>query len=248
MSLIVNALRHPILISHLTGANNYSYIHFRNGEQLMISKSLRFLEKKLPYFIRVHKTALINPDCLKEIISPPHAKTSGSVVLEDGKTIPVSRRQWSVLTQKIQPNEKVVQPERSIALISSDTTKALLMRQLIADHWPQTLLHVIENGSMLPHLLLSLTEADRPALILIDLRQATPSRLNLLQELKETPQLQWVPVVLLVSPGANLNVTGSGYALQANSAVVVSDNNSQFVAIMEHICHYWLTMAALPRV
>lgn len=248
MSLIVNALRHPILISYLSGANNYSFIHFRNGEQLMISKSLRFLEKKLPYFIRVHKTALINPDCLKEVHTPPHAKTSGAVVLEGGTTLPVSRRQWGVLTQKIQTSETVVQPERSIALISGDTTKALLLRQLIADHWSQTLLHVIENGAMLPHLLLSLTEAERPALILIDVRQATASRLSLLQELKETPQLQWVPVVLLVSPGANLNATGPGYALQANSAVVISDDNNQFVNIMGHICQYWLTMAALPKV
>ena len=101
---------------------------------------------------------------------------------------------------------------------------------------------------MLPHLLLSLTEADRPALILIDLRQATPSRLNLLKELKETPQLQWVQGVLLVSAGVNLNATGPGYSLQANSAVVISDDNNQFVAIMEQICQYWLTMAALPKV
>lgn len=248
MSLIINALRHPVLISYLSGANNYSFVHFRNGEQLMISKSLSYLEKQLSYFIRIHKTALINPDCVKELLPPPHTKTSGGVILEGGTILPVSRRQWPLLLKEVQLEKGVERPERSIALISGDSTKSLLLGQLIADQWPQTLLHVVENGSALPQLLLSLTEADRPALILLDLRQATPSRLGVLRELKENPQLRWLPVVVLVASNLNTNAIGPGYALQANSAVVVPDDNTQFLVIMEHICRYWLTMAALPTV
>lgn len=246
MGLIINALRHPVLISYLSGANNYSVLHFRNGEQLMISKSLRYLEKQLPDFIRIHKTTLVNPVCVKKIQNQPHPKTSGAVILEDGKVLPVSRRQWTVLVDSMWTDTvPAIEPERSIAFISSDVTKSLLLRQLFDDHWPLTLLHVVENGAFLSQLLL-LDEKDRPALLLLDLRQATPSRLALLTELKETPRLRRLPVVILIGTGNG--TFRSNQALQANSIVLVPDDNSQFIKIMEQVCHYWLTMASLPPI
>ncbi|MEZ0486597.1 response regulator transcription factor [Fibrella aquatica] len=244
MGLIINALRHPVLISHLSGANNYSFIHFRTGEQLLISKSLRFLEKQLPYFIRIHKTLLVNPNCVIKIQMQQHTRSSGAVVLEDGTILPVSRRQWPVLVQSVGIDDlPVADPDQFVAFVSSDVTKGLLLRQLINDHWPQTMLHTVDNGSALSQLMV-LAETDRPALLLIDLRQATPARLTLLRELKETPRLRRLPVVLLIAP--NAGVTKSGYALQANSVVVVPDDNSEFVEILEKVCRYWLTMASLP--
>ena len=248
MSLIINTLRHPVLIAYLSGANNYSFIHFRNGGQMMVSKSLRHLEERLTYFVRIHKTTLVNPDCVKELLPPPHAKTSGGVVLEGGTVLPVSRRKWPVLLKEVRLTDTVAPPERSIVLLSADADKTLLLRQLIADQWPQTVLHVVENGSALPHLLLSLTEADRPAIILLDLRQATPSRLNLLSELKADGPLRRVPVIVLLRPDANANAAGLSYNRQANSAVIVPNDNSEFVRVMNHVCRYWLTMTALPAV
>ncbi|RZM23586.1 MAG: LytTR family transcriptional regulator [Pedobacter sp.] len=244
MGLIINTLKHPVLISYLSGANNYSFVHFRTGEQLLISKSLRFLEKQLPDFIRIHKTLLINPECVKKLQHHPHLKTSGAVVLEDDTILPVSRRQWPILVQSVWANDVPnVEPERSVAFISNDFTKSLLLRQLINNHWPLTLLHVIENGAFLSQLLV-MAETERPVLLLIDLRQALPSRLTLLRELKETPRLRRLPVVLLISP--NTGFTRSGYALHANSVVIMPNDNGEFVNMMEQVCSYWLTMASLP--
>ena len=248
MGLIINALRHPVLIAYLSGANNYSFVHFRTGEQLLVSKSLRFLEKQLPNFIRIHKTLLINPACVKKLQNQSHSKTSGAVILEDNTVLPVSRRQWPILIKAVgvdYDQAPVVVPKHSIAFISSDVTKSLLLRQIINDNWPLTLLHVTENGAFLSQLL-AIAETDRPALILIDLRQSTPSRLTLLRDLKETPRLRRLPVVLLIAPGNG--VVKSGYALHANSVVVTPDDNNEFVDVMERVCRYWLTMASLPAI
>ncbi|WP_375447782.1 LytTR family transcriptional regulator DNA-binding domain-containing protein [uncultured Fibrella sp.] len=248
MGLIINALRHPVLISYLSGANNYSFVHFRTGEQLLVSKSLRFLEKQLPDFIRIHKTLLINPVCVKKLQNQPHSKTSGAVILEDDTVLSVSRRQWPILVETVETEYNQMHslaPDRSVAFITADLTKGLLLRQVINDNWPLTLLHVAENGAFLSQLLV-LAEADRPALVLIDLRQATPGRLALLRELKATPRLRRLPVVLLIAPGTG--VTKSGYSLHANSVVVIPEDNNEFVDVIEQVCRYWLTMASLPTI
>lgn len=246
MGLITNALQHPVLISHLSGANNYSFVHFRTGEQLLVSKSLRFLERQLPSFIRIHKTLLVNPTCVVKLQTQVHSKGSGAVVLEDGTVLPVSRRQWPVLVHSVEADDSAaVEPERSIAFVSSDTTKSLLLRQIIEDNWPLTLVHVLDNSAFLSQLL-ALAQIERPGLLLIDLRQSTLSRLALLQELKGNPRLRRLPVVLLVGPRAE--GTRSGYALQANSVITIPEDNSQFVDIMEQVCRYWLTMASLPSI
>lgn len=248
MGLIINALRHPVLISYLSGANNYSFVHFRTGEQLLVSKSLRFLEKQLPHFIRIHKTLLINPACVKKLQNQPHSKTSGAVVLEDDTVLPVSRRQWPILLETVETaydQEAISPPERSIVFISSDVTKSLLLKQLINDHWPMTLLHVADNGAFLSQLP-ALAEGDRPALVLIDLRQATPSRLALLRDLKGTSGLRRLPVVVLIAPGTG--ATKSGYALHANSVIMIPDSNNEFVEVMEQVCRYWLAMSSLPTI
>lgn len=244
MGLITNALQHPVLISHLSGSNNYSFVHFRTGEQLLVSKSLRFLQKQLPSFIRIHKTSLVNPTCVVKLQSQVHTKTSGAVILEDGTILPVSRRQWPVLIHSIDADESVMtEPERSIAFVSGDATKGLLLRQLVSHQWPSTLVHVLDGSTFLSHLM-TLAEAIPPALVLIDLRQATPSRLELLRDIKADPRLRRLPVVLLVAP--NTDVTRSGYALQANSVLLIQDDNSKFVKTMEQVCRYWLTMVSLP--
>ncbi|MEZ0542964.1 response regulator transcription factor [Fibrella arboris] len=245
MGLIINALKHPILISYLSGANNYSFVHFRTGEQLLVSKSLSFLEKQLPDFIRIHKTLLLNPDCILKLQNQGSSKTGGAVLLEDGTVLTVSRRQWPLLLNTIGVgiDQHLLEPERSIAFVTNDVTKSLLLRQLINAQWPMTLLHVTDNGSLLSQLLV-MTGVNRPELLLFDLRQATPNRIALIQELKETPRLRRLPIVLLIAP--NTGLTRSGYALKANSIVVIPEDNSEFLSIMEEVCRYWLTMASLP--
>lgn len=252
MSLIENALRFPVLIAYVSGANNYSYIHFRDGRQLLISKSLSLLETKLPQFCRVHKTVLVNPLCISELRPPAHSKTPGSVLLENGEVVPVSRRRWPDFIQQFQ---KVTDEADAVALsrqgplsilfVSDDLTRQLLLEQLIADRWPDVEVTIMHKGGAVPDLLMTQAEADRPALILLDVGSYAASQLALLQRLKESSELRRLPVVLLLTTGAGTAETA--YELRANSVLTVSSDKNRFVDAMQQVCQYWLSLAALPQ-
>ena len=52
MSVIKPALQHPERIAYFAGANNYCWIHFRDGEKKLLAKPISYLESQLPDFIR----------------------------------------------------------------------------------------------------------------------------------------------------------------------------------------------------
>lgn len=87
----------PDLILYIEGDNNYSIFHFKNGSKLVISKTLSYIENlvKTYSFLRVHKSYIIN---VKYIVR--YFKRSGAtVVLENGKEIPVSRTRKDALNE-----------------------------------------------------------------------------------------------------------------------------------------------------
>ena len=97
MASIPKLLRDITPITHLTGCNNYSWLHYRDGQKGLITKSLSLCEKWLPGFIRVHKTALVNPTFVKQIEVPAIKKQSGSIVLNESLVVPYSRRRKATL-------------------------------------------------------------------------------------------------------------------------------------------------------
>ena len=102
MSVIKPTLQHPELISYFLGANNYCWLHFRNGEKKLLAKPISHLEQSLPSFVRIHKTVLINPAYVTSLHEPPHKKKSGKVCLDTGEEFPVSRRRWPVVAEALQ--------------------------------------------------------------------------------------------------------------------------------------------------
>lgn len=75
-------------IVHLKADNNYTKVFLSDGKQLMISKTLKDFESALNgnYFVRVHRSNIINLAYLKEFLN------NGNLVLSDGATINISRR------------------------------------------------------------------------------------------------------------------------------------------------------------
>ncbi len=87
----------PDDIIYIEGDNNYSNIHMLNGQKLVISKTLAYVEPKLANysFLRIHKSHIIN---LKYIAK--YVKNDGSYVeLENGKKLSVSRIKRTVLNE-----------------------------------------------------------------------------------------------------------------------------------------------------
>lgn len=70
--------------------SNYTYVVLNSDKKILISKSLKFLEQKLPaeFFCRVHQSFLVNLNHIDRYVRGK----SGHLVLDNGRTIPVARR------------------------------------------------------------------------------------------------------------------------------------------------------------
>ncbi len=70
--------------------NNYTTFYFKNGNKLMVTKTLKYFADLLKesHFLRVHQSHLLNTKYIKEYIK----SDGGYLVLKDGNTVPVSVR------------------------------------------------------------------------------------------------------------------------------------------------------------
>lgn len=87
-------------IMYCQSSSNYTEIFLDNGKSLMISKTLKMISAILePYFfIRIHKSFLINPDYLTQ-----YSRTDGGfVVMNNGKSIPVSKDKREMISSLFQ--------------------------------------------------------------------------------------------------------------------------------------------------
>lgn len=260
---ISEAIRQPALLTYLTGANNYTWVQFTSGKRVLLSKSLTYFAGQLPHFIRIHKTALINPDFITEIQAPPRPKMAGSVQMQDGTVLPVGRRRWievaKQLQQRLDPTATDSLPTtqsetqthqgpstntRTVIAVATDATQVLI-QQIITAFEPQFALQEMTAGAALSEWLL-LNDPDMwPALIILDARTNSTDRFITLQTLKRHDRLRTIPVIWLAAPGDDVN---RAYTLNANSVVVVRNDPTQFIAAVKSLCRYWLTIVRLPAV
>ena len=270
MSVIKPALQHPELIAYFSGANNYCWLFFRNGEKKLLAKPISYLESKLPSFIRVHKTVLINPTYIKSLHEPPRRKMAGTVCLDNGEVFPVSRRRWPQVVESLQSHQTTAtiathetgqeQPVNgavsahatelndtltlSILLYTDDSQHASLSEQLIKKRWSACHFSSVQQSAFLPDLLGPLSPEEHPALIILDARTATLERMRTLQRLKQDKNLSHIPVVLLVLP-MDRSVS-SGYEKQANSVISMPIGYPLFTQTIERICQFWMNTVTLP--
>jgi len=89
-------------------------------------------------------------------------------------------------------------------------------------------------------------DAPRPDLILLDLNLPRKDGREVLEELKEDPQLKQIPVVVLTTSRAEQDVLRS-YALHANCYITKPVDFTQFMEVVKSIEHFWLAVVTLPR-
>ncbi|SFC88095.1 response regulator transcription factor [Spirosoma endophyticum] len=266
MSVIKPALQHPERIAYFAGANNYCWIHFRDGEKKLLAKPISYLESQLPDFIRVHKTVLLNPAYVKSLDHPPRNKMAGKVHLDSGEVFPVSRRRWPQVIKSFSclpdntfaeetdyslyapDSPQAVQPSDllafSIFFITDEKEKALMTKEIIREKWSACQVYTNQQSTHLPELLKTLPEQEYPTLILMDARTKTMERLYTLRHLKEDSHLSRIPVILLVSPTDQLII--DGYQHQANSVISMPTEYRFFKQMIERICQFWLHIVTLP--
>ncbi len=112
MPYLPKSLRNSVSMTHLTGAGNYSWLHYSDGRKEVFSGTLSFYEQSLPEFIRIHKTALINPRFISGFELPDNKK-NGFVVLKGGIVLPISRRRTLAVESISLHNFSVLEPGKT---------------------------------------------------------------------------------------------------------------------------------------
>jgi CheY-like chemotaxis protein len=264
MSAIKAALHYPSLITHVVGANNYSWVYFQQGHKKLLSKPLSFYQLELPGFIRPHKTVLINPVYVKSLHRPAHPKMAGAIRLESGQSFPVSRRRWSQVVEALSNRVSVVDPVGaqppylpripqapqapglSLLLVTDNEDTAWVMAQHVDERMATYSFASRPQSHDLPDRWGMAPEAELPAVLLLDARTQTQERMHTLHRLKQHPSLCWLPILLLVLGDDQLVL--AGYEHQANSVISLQPGVLSIVPVLGRICRYWLTLAALPPV
>ena len=88
-------------------------------------------------------------------------------------------------------------------------------------------------------------DAVRPDLILLDLNLPRKDGREVLAEVKADPDLMRIPVVVLTTSRAEMDVVKT-YNLHANCYVVKPVDFEQFIHVIQSIENFWLTAVTLP--
>jgi len=89
------------------------------------------------------------------------------------------------------------------------------------------------------------SNATRPDLILLDLNLPRKDGREVLAEIKADPDLMRIPVVVLTTSRAELDIVKS-YNLHANCYVVKPVDLDQFIDVIKSIDNFWLCAVTLP--
>jgi CheY-like chemotaxis protein len=85
----------------------------------------------------------------------------------------------------------------------------------------------------------------RPDLILLDLNLPKKDGREVLQEIKGSPTLKSIPVVILTTSASNVDILRS-YMLHANCYITKPVNLDGFLKVVKTIDGFWLSVVKLP--
>jgi len=89
------------------------------------------------------------------------------------------------------------------------------------------------------------TQSVRPDLILLDLNMPRMGGAEVLKELKGDPTLKSIPVLILTTSQAEKDIASS-YIHQANCFIRKPVDFDEFLAVVQDIESFWLTIVKLP--
>src|ERR1051326_7118814 len=88
-------------------------------------------------------------------------------------------------------------------------------------------------------------EAPRPDLILLDLNLPKKDGREVLEEIKNDPDLRRIPVVILTTSQAEQDILKS-YNLHANCYITKPVDLEQFIMVVKTVDCFWLSVVKLP--
>ena len=85
----------------------------------------------------------------------------------------------------------------------------------------------------------------RPDLILLDLNLPKKDGREVLEDIKRDPDLKTIPVVVLTTSSAEVDIIKS-YQLHANCYITKPVDLDQFISVVKSIDDFWLSIVRLP--
>lgn len=131
-----------------------------------------------------------------------------------------------------------------ILLVEDNPTDVMMTREALEENSITRDLHVVEDGiKALEYLKAAST---LPSLILLDLNLPRMSGRELLQTLKTHDTFKSIPVVVLTTSNAEIDI-GNAYSLSANCYITKPVDFTDFVEIIRSLNEFWFRCATLPN-
>jgi chemotaxis family two-component system response regulator Rcp1 len=136
-----------------------------------------------------------------------------------------------------------------VLLVEDSPGDVRLTREALKDAKVHISLHVATDGIEAMAFLAregTHASAPRPDLILLDLNLPKKDGREVLKEIKESPTLATIPVVILTTSAASVDVMNS-YRLHANCYITKPVSLDGFLKVVQSIDNFWLSVVKLPR-
>lgn len=135
-----------------------------------------------------------------------------------------------------------------ILIVEDNPGDVRLMQEAMRDSKVLNKIHVVEDGvAAMSYLHRDGEYADAPCpdLIMLDLNLPMKDGREVLEEVKEDPELRRIPVVILTMSGAEDDILRT-YNHYANCYITKPIDLQQFIQVVRAIENFWLTIVKLP--
>ncbi|WP_461149595.1 LytR/AlgR family response regulator transcription factor [Spirosoma pulveris] len=95
-------------IEYLEAKGNYTWVHITRNKPLLVAITLKQMARRLPTFLRLHKSLLVNPGCI--LAYRAHLADPPFVQLSRERRLPISRRQHKQLRHRLAAYERLSSP------------------------------------------------------------------------------------------------------------------------------------------
>jgi two-component system, chemotaxis family, response regulator Rcp1 len=135
-----------------------------------------------------------------------------------------------------------------VLLVEDSPGDVRLTKEALKDAKVQINLHIARDGSEAMAFLKNEGEyarVPRPDLILLDLNLPKKDGREVLKEIKESPALKSIPVVILTTSASDADILRS-YLLHANCYITKPVDLKGFLTVVKSIDNFWLSVVKLP--
>jgi chemotaxis family two-component system response regulator Rcp1 len=136
-----------------------------------------------------------------------------------------------------------------VLLVEDSPGDVRLTREAFKDAKVHINLHVASDGAEAMDFLNcegKYSNAPRPDLILLDLNLPKKDGREVLEEIKESPALKSIPVVILTTSASDADILRS-YKLHANCYITKPVCLDGFLEVVKSIDSFWLSVVKLPH-